>query len=116
MTKRHKTKVDEITKRLDEAGLIQATDTELIDMAAATWCEVLDLQADVTKNGFSYDVLGKSGDTYSRHRPEHQMLVEARKRLQSILNDLGMTPKARKLVERAAPKLDDMSDLLNLKN
>jgi P27 family predicted phage terminase small subunit len=116
MTDRHENKLAEITKRLDEAGLIQATDTELIDMAAATWCEVEDLQADVTANGYSYRVMGKSGDTYSRHRPEHQMLVEARKRLQSILNDLGMTPKARKLVERAAPKLDEMSDLLNLKN
>jgi len=116
MTKRQKQKYDDIQTRLDAAGLVQATDHELIFMAAATWCEVLDLQDDVTKNGYSYEVTGASGDRYTKHRPEHQMLVEARKRLQAILNDLGMTPKARKLVERAAPKLDDMADLLAMKS
>jgi P27 family predicted phage terminase small subunit len=105
----------ELEKQMTAAEMIAPTDSLLLEIAAATIVEVAQLQTDVSKNGYTYKVIGRSGDIYSKHRPEHQMLVEARKRLQSILNDLGMTPKARKLVEKAMGDGSDLQTLLNLK-
>ena len=48
------------------------------------------LQDYCNSNGTCYEVIGKSGDTYSRARPEWQQLKEARMRKQALVARLEM--------------------------
>jgi hypothetical protein len=48
------------------------------------------LQNFCNENGTCYQVIGKSGDTYSRARPEWQQLKEARMRKQALVARLEM--------------------------
>jgi len=55
---------------------------------ACVVCEVRALQAYVNAHGTTYEVLGKSGDLYSRARPEHQQLNEARTKAAQLTRQL----------------------------
>lgn len=61
---------------------------ELIRTLACVMVEEKQLQAYCNENGTCYQVVGKSGDTYSRMRPEWQQLKEARHRKQIIITRL----------------------------
>jgi len=62
--------------------------SELIRTLACVMCEEQQLQEYCNQNGTCYQVVGKSGDTYSRMRPEWQQLKEARHRKQIIITRL----------------------------
>jgi|TARA_R110002110_G_scaffold304822_1_gene518924 hypothetical protein len=57
----------------------------LIFTLSCVEAEELQLQKYCDENGTCYQVTGKSGDVYSRMRPEWQQLKEARMRKQAII-------------------------------
>ena len=60
----------------------------LIQTLACVEIEEETLQAYCNENGTCYMVTGKSGDVYSRARPEWQQLKEARMRKQAMIATL----------------------------
>ena len=57
-------------------------------LACVEW-EMDMLQSFINKHGPTYQVIGKSGDTYSRARPEYQQLQECRQRHGVLLDKLN---------------------------
>ena len=82
---------------------LKVDDYVRLELLACVLVEVSQLQAYVNINGTTYQVVGKSGDTYSRARPEYQQLQELRQRASVIID---------KLVKDAAPVDDEYSELL----
>jgi len=82
---------------------LKVDDYVRLELLACVLVEVSQLQAYVNTNGTTYQVVGKSGDTYSRARPEYQQLQELRQRASVIID---------KLVKDAAPVDDEYSELL----
>ena len=52
----------------------------------------------------------------TKHRPEHQMLVESRSKYLVVLKELGMTPAARKRIEVDVEIDDELEQLLSYKD
>lgn len=78
----------------------------LIYTLACVEAEEQQLQEFCDANGTCYQVTGKSGDVYSRMRPEWQQLKEARMRKQAIIARLE------NWIGEAAPKDDELSEFL----
>lgn len=51
-----------------------------LELLACTLVEARDLQRFTNEHGTTYDVVGRSGDVYTKHRPQHQQLQDARQR------------------------------------
>ena len=97
---------------LSVAGHIRTTDVFLVRLTSIVWCEMLILQKFVDHYGTTYEILSKSGDIYTKHRPEHQQLVECRTRLLTLFKELGMSPAGRSRVLVEVEELDEIAELL----
>lgn len=115
MNSKQKKVYDQLQQLLVEENKYSAMDAELIRVAAYIRVEMDTLQAYIDKHGTSYEVIGRSGDTYTKHRPEHQQLVVARKEYTLCLKELGLTPVARKRVEEIASQGNELTELLGMK-
>lgn len=75
---------------LQSYGADQLNVGELIqlELLASLLDELRTLQKFVNKHGTTYEVIGKSGDIYSKHRPEHQQLNEARQRVAQLARSI----------------------------
>lgn len=91
-----------------KAAPLSAGMQQLICTLAAVIHEENMLQHFVNEQGTCYQVVGKSGDTYSRSRPEWQQLKEARLRKQSLIQLLESKLDA-------APEMDEVDELLQMK-
>ena len=78
---------------------------ELIGTLACVILEETTLQNFCNKNGTTYQVRGKSGDTYSRAWPEWQQLKETRLRKQALVTYIE-----RKIA--GTDETDELTDLL----
>lgn len=94
----------ELRDRYAASRLLDPTDDLRLEIMAATIDEIQTLQRFVNKHGTTYQVIGRSGDVYSKHRPEHQQLVEARHKLHVL---------AGALAKDAAPLEQSIDELLN---
>ncbi len=70
----------------------------------------------IDENGYTYETVNRAGDTMTKHRPEHQMLVESRSKYLVVLKELGMTPAARKRIEVDVEIDDELEQLLTFKD
>lgn len=96
-----------LTDLLDQYSqdrLLDPGDRLRLEMMAAVIYEIRHLQKFINKHGTTYQVVGRSGDIYSKHRPEHQQLVEARHRLHIM---------AGAIAKDAQPIETSIEDLLN---
>lgn len=59
---------------------LSAVDKQRLEVLACVLDEMRKLQTFINAHGPTYQVIGKSGDTYSRARPEYQQLQELRQR------------------------------------
>tara|TARA_R110000796_G_scaffold6724_4_gene23591 strand:- start:4077 stop:4427 length:351 start_codon:yes stop_codon:yes gene_type:complete len=100
---------------LQRSGAFKPSDGIIIKLTACTYVEMLKLQEYCNERGTTYEVMNNSGDLYSKHRPEHQQLTEARSKLMQLLKELGATPAARKKVESEPQVIDPLLELLNMK-
>jgi hypothetical protein len=75
---------------LQKYGGDQLSPGELIqlELLASLLDELRTLQKFVNKHGTTYEVIGKSGDIYSKHRPEHQQLNEARQKVAQLARSI----------------------------
>lgn len=101
MNARQKRKFAELAAKYEEMTEITPGVRELIGTLACVILEELDLQRFVNKNGTTYQVRGKSGDTYSRAWPEWQQLKETRLRKQALVT----------YIERKIAGTDDSDEL-----
>ena len=77
---------------MDEYGLDSTSPYELrarVRLLACLEIEMGKFQRFVNQHGPTYVVRGKSGDTYSRARPEYQQLQEARHKYAVLLDRLS---------------------------
>ena len=73
-------------------GLDSDTFAESLGLLAARLAEVEELEAFVAENGRTYTTRTQSGDEMRRPHPEVAMLSDARKHVQSLAAEFGLTP------------------------
>jgi P27 family predicted phage terminase small subunit len=108
MTERQQAAERVIRHELQKAGHLREIDTMVVRITAMVWVEMETLQQYIDRNGTTYEVVGRSGDVYTKHRPEHQQLVEARGRLLTLIRELGMSPISRNRVQAEIEELDEI--------
>ena len=75
-----------------------------------------DLSKRMPSGNGGYEFHNRDGGTMTKHRPEHQMLVESRSKYLVVLKELGMTPAARKRIEVDVEIDDELENLLKFKD
>ena len=88
MTTEQTRKYNELLAKYEERHDLTPGQLHLIYTLACVIIEEHTLQTYCDEHGTCYQVRGKSGDTYSRMRPEWQQLKEARHRKQIIITRL----------------------------
>lgn len=90
-------------RKLDELGVLSATDDGVITMAALRRVEIQDLTESIEQDGYSFVT-----DTGQRKRnPDVGTRSEAMKHLQSLEASMGLTPSDRGRVSSSKAKKDD---------
>ena len=72
---------------------------ELLDLAASLKHELEDLQSTVDSEGITYTTVSREGNTMVREHPAHKCLQETRQRWIAVLKELGLTAKAKKVLD-----------------
>ena len=116
LTPKQRVAYDRIKEALRNARHIGALDEDLLKMAACLSVEVRELQEIIDAKGYTYEFTNRDGGTMTKHRPEHQMLVESRSKYLVVLKELGMTPAARKRIEVDVEIDDELEQLLTFKH
>lgn len=88
MTAQQTKKYNELLNQYEARTELTPGQCQLLYTLACVIIEEQELQMFCDQNGTCYQVIGKSGDTYSRMRPEWQQLKEARHRKQIIITRL----------------------------
>ena len=112
MTEKQKIEYTRIRSELVRAGHYHQLDEDTLQMAASLAVEVAELQAIIDEKGYTYEFTNRDGGTMTKHRPEHQMLVESRSKYPVVLKELGMTPASRTRIEvELEPDIDIINEL-----
>lgn len=88
MTVQQTKKYNELLNQYEARTELTPGQCQLLYTLACVIIEEHTLQSYCDQHGTCYQVIGKSGDTYSRMRPEWQQLKEARHRKQIIITRL----------------------------
>ena len=88
MTVEQTKKYNDLLNQYEQRADLTPGQCQLLYTLACVIIEEHQLQTYCDANGTCYEVVGKSGDTYSRMRPEWQQLKEARHRKQIIITRL----------------------------
>lgn len=106
LTKAERLEFETLAERLAEIGLNSDSYTESVALAAQLQVEIIELSEVIEREGRTYCVITKSGDRMVRARPEWNLRAEARRHLQSLLAEFGLTPSAatRVKVEKKKPE------------
>lgn len=106
---------DRITAELEAIGVCSATFEIMISLAACVLGEIAKLSNFCRENGHTYNTTTTAGDIVPKRRPESVMLNRARSHAQSLLHDLGLSPKGIKNLEAPpiAPKNSGWVKLTN---
>jgi Ser/Thr protein kinase RdoA (MazF antagonist) len=88
MTVEQTKKYNELLNKYEQRSDLTPGQLELLFTLACVILEEQTLQRHCDQHGTCYQVIGRSGDTYSKQRPEWQQLKEARHRKQIIITRL----------------------------
>ena len=88
MTAQQSKKYNDLLNQYEKRVDLTPGQKDLLYTLACVIIEEKHLQDYCDEHGTCYQVIGKSGDTYSRMRPEWQQLKEARHRKQIIITRL----------------------------
>lgn len=99
----------ELVEKYDSICQMSPGIRELIGTLACVILEESDLQNFVNRKGTTYQVRGKSGDTYSRAWPEWQQLKETRLRKQALVTYIERTIAG-------SDETDELTELLIARN
>ena len=81
-------KYDALKLRWSEYKVLDVADEMRLEVMACVMIELERLQRYVNQHGPTYKVVGKSGDMYSRARPEYQQLQECRQRIGVLVDKM----------------------------
>jgi len=90
MTQRQLDILDELTEQLTQGRELTHLERLMLPDMACMVDEMRELQKFVNENRTTYLVTGKSGDVYSRQRPEYQQLCDLRKELRQMRKSLAL--------------------------
>lgn len=88
MTTAQRSAFTELLEALGGVDALTIPDRIRVEVLACLLVEVRALQTFTNQHGTTYEVIGKSGDLYSRARPEHQQLNEARTKVAQLTRQL----------------------------
>lgn len=88
MTEEQREKFSSLCRDWGESKDLKPADLQRIEIMACVAIEIEKLQAFVNLHSPTYQVIGKSGDRYSRARPEFQQLQELRQRMSVLIDRL----------------------------
>lgn len=88
MSEEQRGKYEDLRNRWGEMKDLKESDLARIELMACIGVEMEKLQAFINKHSPTYQVVGKSGDRYSRARPEFQQLQELRQRMSVLIDRL----------------------------
>ena len=80
----------ELQQQLSAGRMLTHLENLMLPDMACMIDEMRTLQKYINANGTTYQVRGKSGDTYSRQRPEYQQLNDLRKELRQMRKALTL--------------------------
>lgn len=83
------------SKVLNDLGILMKEDFKELELIVTTSVEVRLLEMDVFENGTYIQTETASGAKVERPRPAAQQLADAKRRLQMLLNSVGLTPEVR---------------------
>lgn len=86
MTKEQKSKFIALREEWGELKELLPADLSRLEIMACLAIEMEKLQRFINAHSPTYQVIGKSGDRYSRARPEYQQLQECRQRMSVLLD------------------------------
>ena len=107
MTSKQKAIHDKLVALYELKADLSPGQHELLYTLACVMLEEQNLQNYCDEHGTCYQVRGKSGDTYSRMRPEWQQLKEARHRKQIIITRLE------NWIGEGRPAIDENAEFFN---
>jgi P27 family predicted phage terminase small subunit len=96
---------------LDAMGVLTVADCYALERLADIYSEILECRTLIRRDGRTYAVTTKEGDTLIKSNPAVNQLHAADMRFKGYLVELGLTPSARTKVQ-AAPDDDKMTDPL----
>ncbi|MDE0724731.1 MAG: phage terminase small subunit P27 family [Alphaproteobacteria bacterium] len=99
----------EIYISLKELGVASTTDTFQIETLAGTLCRYRAYAKFIRKNGDTYETKTKEDSIMHRVRPELKLMNEANRQIQTMLQNLGLSPAARSRVNANPAGEDDNS-------
>jgi hypothetical protein len=88
MSPEQRAKYDELVNDWSRYKELKQTDLARIEIMACVAVELNKLQVFINASGPTYKVVGKSGDVYSRTRPEYSQLQELRQRMSVLIDRL----------------------------
>ncbi len=80
--------LSELSNEIGQGRRLSIAERQALPDMAAMIYELRKLQKYINKEGTTYKVIGRSGDMYSKHRPEYQQLNELRKELRQLRKQL----------------------------
>ena len=92
-----------VSVKLDKIGVLTEVDDWALEMLCENYAEILDLRAEIKKDGRFQTVTNKNGDTRTVNHPAATQLADAERRFKAMLEQFGLTPSARVRV-KANPK------------
>lgn len=90
MTSQQIAVLQELSEQLSAGRVLSHLETLMLPDMACMIDEMRTLQKFINVHGTTYQVIGKSGDTYSRQRPEYQQLCDLRKELRQMRKSLTL--------------------------
>lgn len=81
--------------KLDRLGVLTEVDGWALEQLCENYAEILELRADIAKNGRFQTVDTQSGDEMERVRPAQKQLADAERRFRVMMAEFGLTPSSR---------------------
>ena len=92
-----------VSVKLDKIGVLTEVDDWALEQLCENYAEILELRAEIKKDGRFQTVTNKNGDTRTVNHPAATQLADAERRFKAMLEQFGLTPSARVRV-KANPK------------
>jgi len=93
----------ELVPKLESLGFVLQTDVRVLATFCTLCARLQKLEAWLSVNGSTYRVKGKSGDAYSRQRPEATLANSLAALLLRYADAIGATPVSRNRITPARP-------------
>lgn len=103
-----KTAWKELTKLLDDMGVLTLADAKALEILCGIYARMRDLQKEIKRDGYVQQIPNVNGDLMARANPAVSLLQKDESTFKAYLSEFGLTPAARTKVSTTnKPALDD---------